>query len=163
MKLKSLADLYTYELRDLYSAEVQLTKALPKLAENASSPELRRALEQHLEETRTQVQRLETIFNSLGERPGGEKCEAMEGLVSEGEELLDEEGEPEVIDAGIIVAAQKVEHYEIAGYGSMVAFARTLGRDEDAAMLQETLDEEKKADRTLTEIAERAVNKQCAP
>lgn len=163
MKLNSLADLYTQELRDMYSAEVQLTKALPKLADSATNPELRNALEQHLEVTRTHVQRLESIFNSLGERPGGEKCEAMEGLVEEGEEIIDADADPEVRDAGLIVAGQKTEHYEIASYGSLVTFAKTLGRDDDASLLHDTLEEEKQADQLLTQIAERIVNKQAAP
>lgn len=160
MKLTSLADLYVAELQDMHSAEKQLTRALPKLAKAAASPELRDALEEHLEVTQTQLQRLETILGNLGKRPGRNKCEAMEGLVAEGQEICEMDGEDLVRDAGIIVAGQKVEHYEIASYGSLHAFARLLGRDEDASLLQESLDEEKEADQKLNEIAEGGLNQQ---
>ena len=158
MALKSLHDLYVNELKDLYSAENQLVKALPKMAKAANSPELRTAIEEHLEVTKGQVQRLETIFKELEASPKGKKCKAMEGLIEEGKELLEEEAAPGVLDAGIIAAAQRVEHYEIAGYGCVRTFANILGYDEAAGLLQETLDEEADADKKLTELAESVIN-----
>ena len=158
MKLDSLRKLYLEELRDVYSAENQLLKALPKMAKGASSDELRQALEDHLEETQGQVERLEEIFEALGESPKGKTCQAMKGLVEEGSEILGEKGEESVIDAGIIAAAQKVEHYEIATYGTLRTWANLLGEDEAADLLQETLDEEGDADQRLNELAEEIVN-----
>ena len=160
MKLTNLSDLYVNELQDMYNAEKQLTRALPKMAKAASTPELRSALEEHLEVTQTQLERLETILGNLGKKPGRNKCEAMEGLVAEGKEICDTDGDDAVRDAGIIVAGQKVEHYEIASYGSLETFARLLGRDEDATLLHTTLEEEKEADHKLNQIAEGGLNRQ---
>jgi ferritin-like metal-binding protein YciE len=139
MKLDTLKTLYTHELRDLYNAEGQLLKALPKMAKAASSEELRDAFEKHLEQTKSHVERLEEVFEDIGEKPKGKTCRAMKGLIEEGSEILQEDGEESVIDAGIIVAAQKVEHYEIAGYGSVRTFAQLLGKDRSAELLQTTL------------------------
>ncbi|MCR6657092.1 MAG: ferritin-like domain-containing protein [Opitutus sp.] len=152
-KLNSARDLLIHELKDLYSAETQLVKALPKMAKGANSDELKKALEQHLEETQEHVARLERIGEQLGESMKGKKCKAMEGLVEEGKETLEEEGDPSVLDLAIIGAAQKVEHYEIAGYGTARTLAELLGEEDVAEILQETLDEEGNADKTLTEIA----------
>src|SRR6476660_4815156 len=140
MSLESLRDLYIEELRDLYNAENQLVKALPKMAKAASAPELRAAFEEHLAVTEGQVERLDQIFEKLGERATGKKCVAMEGLIEEGKELMKEEAEPSVLDAALISAAQKVEHYEIAGYGCVRTYAQRLGRDDDADLLQATLE-----------------------
>ena len=158
MALKSLRDLYLSELRDLYSAENQLVKALPKMAKAAQAPELRDAINEHLEVTKGQVSRLETIFKELEESPKGKKCKGMEGLIEEGKEVMDEGGTPAVCDAALIAAAQRVEHYEIAGYGCARTFANMLGFQEAGGLLQETLDEEADADKKLTEIAESAIN-----
>ena len=158
MKLNTLQKLYIEELRDLYSAENQLLKALPKMAKGASSEELADAFNKHLAQTETHVERLEEIFEELDESPKGKTCHGMKGLVEEGSEILEEEGEPSVIDAGIIVAAQKVEHYEIASYGSVRTFARLLGERKAEELLQTTLDEESEANELLNELAESAVN-----
>jgi ferritin-like metal-binding protein YciE len=158
MKLDTLNKLYIEELRDLYSAENQLLKALPKMAKGASSDELREAFETHLEQTEIHVERLEEIFEELDQSPKGKTCHGMKGLVEEGSEILDEEGDPTVIDAGIIVAAQKVEHYEIASYGSVRTFARLLGEKKAEKLLQATLDEESEANELLNELAETIVN-----
>jgi ferritin-like metal-binding protein YciE len=158
MSLDTMRDLLIDELSDLYSAEKQLVKALPKMAKAASTPELKEAFQAHLEETRGQVERLDAVFASLDETPKRKKCKGMEGLIEEGNEKCQEEGEPAVVDAGIISAAQRVEHYEIAAYGAAVAFAEECGEAEAAALLQATLDEEKAADRTLNAIAEGTVN-----
>lgn len=160
MKLESLQDLLVDELKDLYSAEKQLVKAIPKMAKNAASDELREAFTSHLEETKTQVERLEDIFKRLDAGTRGKKCKAMEGLIEEGAELLKEEGDASVKDAAIIAAAQKVEHYEIAGYGCARTFAERLGLNDIAAILQESLDEEGNADKKLTQIAEGVVNEE---
>jgi ferritin-like metal-binding protein YciE len=160
MKLDSLRTLWIEEMRDLYNAESQLVKALPKMAKKASNPELREAFENHLEETRNHVERLEEIFSRLGKKPTGKTCQAMKGLIEEGSELMQEEGSDSVIDAGIISAAQKVEHYEIAGYGTVRTWASILGEEEAEDLLQETLDEEGAADETLTEVAEGIVNEE---
>jgi len=158
MKLESLQELLVNELKDLYNAENQLVKALPKMAKAASSPELKAAFEEHLEETKGQVDRLVTIFEQLEGSPKGKKCKAMEGLIEEGSEVIEAEGDESVKDAALICAAQKVEHYEMAGYGCARTFAQLLGLDEIANLLQETLDEEGNADKKLTEIAETAIN-----
>jgi len=160
MKLDSLRTLWIEEMRDLYNAEHQLLKALPKMAKRASTPELKEAFESHLEETRTHVERLEEIFAKLGKKPGGKTCKAMKGLVEEGSEMLKEDGPDSVIDAGIIAAAQRVEHYEMAGYGAARTFASLLGEDDAEELLQTTLDEEGAADEKLTEIAESIVNEE---
>jgi ferritin-like metal-binding protein YciE len=158
MKLETLDDLYVHELRDLYSAENQLVKALPKMAKAASNPQLQEAFEEHLEQTRGHVERLEKIFDELDVSPRGKKCAGMEGLIDEGKEMLEEDASPEVLDAALIAAAQRVEHYEIAGYGTARTYARMLGHDRAAKLLQETLDEEGETDKKLTELAENIVN-----
>ncbi len=158
MALNSLHDLYVDELKDLYNAENQILKALPKMAKAATTPDLKAAFEEHLEVTRGQVERLDRIFGKLGVSPKGKKCKAMEGLVEEGKEVMEEEGEDAVIDAALIAAAQRVEHYEMAGYGCVRTFAKLLGYDEAARLLQETLDEEGDADKKLTELAETSIN-----
>jgi ferritin-like metal-binding protein YciE len=158
MKLDTLKTLYINELRDLYNAENQLVKVLPKMAKGASSEELKDAFEKHLKQTKSHVERLEEVFEDLGEKPKGKTCKAMKGLIEEGSEILHEDGEESVIDAGIIVAAQKVEHYEIAGYGSVRTFAQLLGRDRSAELLQTTLDEESETNETLNQLAEGIVN-----
>ncbi len=156
MKLNSLHALFVNELRDLYSAENQLLKALPRMAKAAKSPDLKKAFTDHLEETKGQVKRLEQIFETLEMNPKGKKCKAMEGLVEEGKELMEEEdASPDVLDAGLIAAAQRVEHYEIAGYGTVRTFAALLGHDDIAATLQETLDEEGACNEKLTELSEK--------
>ncbi|HEY2799468.1 MAG TPA: ferritin-like domain-containing protein [Chthoniobacterales bacterium] len=160
MKLDSLQTLWIEEMRDLYNAENQLLKALPKMAKTASAPELKEAFESHLEETKTHVERLEEIFDKLGKKPSGKTCKAMKGLIEEGSEIMSEDGLDSVIDAGIIAAAQRVEHYEMAGYGAARTFASILGEDEAEDLLQETLDEEGAADEKLTEIAESIVNEE---
>jgi ferritin-like metal-binding protein YciE len=154
MPKDSLRELYIDELRDLYSAETQLVKALPKMAKAASTAELQQAFEDHLRQTTGHVTRLEQIFEELGEKPTGKKCVGMEGLVKEGSELISEDYPEPVLDAGIIGAAQRVEHYEIAAYGTVRTFAELLGESEQASLLEETLNEEKEADEKLTEIAE---------
>jgi len=154
VKVNSLDDLYLKQLRDLYDAEQQLIKALPKMAEAAASEELRQGFEEHLEQTRGHAQRLETIFEGLGEKPKGERCKGMEGLVKEGSEALEEDLQPDTRDAAIIAAAQKVEHYEIAGYGTVRTYANLLGETEAARLLEATLDEEKETDLKLTQLAE---------
>lgn len=158
MKLDNLRKLFVEELRDLYSAETQLVKALPKMAKGASSEELKQALEDHLDQTQGHVERLEEVFEQLDETPKGRTCKAMKGLVEEGSEILEEDGEDSVIDAGIIAAAQKVEHYEIAGYGTVRTWAGLLGENEAAELLQETLDEEGEANKLLNKLAQDIVN-----
>src|SRR5881398_2523663 len=158
MKLDTLKTLYIDELKDLYNAENQLLKALPKMAKAASSEELRDAFEKHLEQTKSHVERLEEVFEDIGEKPKGKTCKAMKGLIEEGSEILQEDGEESVLDAGIIVAAQKVEHYEIASYGSVRTFANLLGKDEEARLLQSTLDEESETNEILNRLAESIVN-----
>ena len=157
-KLATLEDLYTDLLKDLYSAEKQLVKALPKLAKNAQSPDLQKAFQEHLRQTEGQVERIERIFTELGGSPRGKKCVGMEGLIEEGNELLQEDTEPDVLDAGLIAAAQKVEHYEISGYGTARAWAQRLGYDKAARLLQQTLEEESMANEKLNKIAETHVN-----
>jgi len=158
LKLDSLRDLLMEELRDLYSAETQLLDALPKIVEAASSKELKLAIRHHLEETKQQVSRLERVFEQLEEKSSGEVCEAMKGLIKEGETLVKSVGDPDVRDAGLVGAAQRVEHYEIAGYGTARSLARRLGETEIAEALQQTLREETQADKKLTAIAESHVN-----
>ena len=159
MAIKSMEDLYVNELKDLYSAEKQILRALPRMAKAASHPELRQAFEEHVKVTEEQVRRLERIFDDLGKTPRGKKCVGMEGLIEEGKEMLNDAEEEDVLDAGLIGAAQRVEHYEIAGYGTARTFARELGYEEHARLLQQTLDEEGETDKRLTAIAERRVNK----
>lgn len=162
MQVDSLEKLYVDQLRDIYDAENQLVRALPKMAKAASSPELRTAFEDHLEKTRGHVRRLDEIFRSLGHPSKGKSCKAMIGLIEEGEEMLQSNSEPSVKDAGLIAAAQKVEHYEIAAYGTLRTFAEFRGDRQAAQSLQETLDEEYEADKTLTQVAESQINVQAA-
>lgn len=161
-KIESLEELLLHELKDLYSAEKQLTKMLPKVAKKATSPELREALETHLEETEGQIERLEQVFELLGETPKAVKCKGMEGILEEGEETLKQKATPETLDAGIIMAAQKVEHYEIAAYGSLATWADMIGRKDVKKLLGETLDEEEQADEKLTNIAQSGINQSSA-
>lgn len=154
-KLATLEVLLVQEIKDLYSAETQLVKALPKMAKAASDPELKKAFTDHLEETKVHVQRLEKVAKLLDASPKGKTCKAMQGLVEEGGEAIEEEGDPSVKDFALIIAAQKVEHYEISGYGSTRALAEILGLDDVAELLTETVDEEGNADKLLTSIAER--------
>jgi len=150
---EGLKELYVDELKDLYNAENQLVKALPKMAKAASSEELRAGFEEHLEQTKSHVQRLEQIFEMLDESPKGKKCKGMEGLIEEGSEIMEEDFEGALLDAALIGAAQRVEHYEIAAYGTVRAFAEELGESEHASLLAETLEEEKETDEKLTELA----------
>jgi len=158
MSLETLQDLLVHELKDLYSAERQLVQALPKMAKAASSDELRAAFENHLAQTEEQVTRIETIMESFGESPKGQKCAGMEGLVEEGKNFLKEDADTDVMDAGIIAAAQKVEHYEIASYGTVCEYARILGHTEALQLLEQTLEEEKSADELLSRLAEGGIN-----
>lgn len=153
MPKESLRELYVNELKDLYNAETQLVKALPKMAKGSSNAELRHGFEEHLRQTSEHVSRLEQIFEMLGEKPTGKKCVGMEGIVKEGAETLSEDYEGAVMDAAIIGAAQRVEHYEIAGYGTVIAFAELLGEDEHVSLLEQTLEEEKETDEKLTQLA----------
>lgn len=152
-KLENLEELLVHELKDLYSAETQLVKALPQMAKAATDETLRIGFETHLEETHGHITRLEQALKALGESPKGKTCKAMKGLIAEGKETIEEKAAPDVKDAALIVAAQKIEHYEIAGYGASRAFAELLGRDEVVELLDETLDEEKATDRKLSEAA----------
>ena len=158
MELTSLKDLYVEQLKDIYSAEKQILKALPLMAERASSGELKTAFQEHEAQTAEHARRLEQVFESLGEKPKEHKCKAMEGLLKEGEEMMAMKGEPSVLDAGLITSAQRVEHYEIAAYGSVRNYAERLGFRDQAELLQRTLDEEGKTDHRLTAIAETVVN-----
>ena len=157
-----LRELFVDELKDIYWAEKALTQAIPKMIENSTSEDLKNALKMHLAETENQVIRLESVFNSIDEEPETKKCEATAGLIKEAEEIMESTEKGVVRDAGIISAAQKVEHYEIATYGTLRTFAKTLGEDEAMALLQETLDEEKNADSKLTQIAESHINSEAA-
>jgi len=157
-KIRTFEDLFVDELKDLYNAEQQLTRALPRMAKAATTPQLKKAIEEHLEVTREQVRRLEQVFEEIGAPAKGKTCQAMKGLIEEGQELVKEGMESEVLDAGIIGAAQRVEHYEIAGYGTVRAMAETLGHKRAVKLLDQTLKEEKAADEKLTRIAESIVN-----
>lgn len=156
--MDSLEELYVDELKDLYNAENQVLKALPKMAKAASHPELKKAFTKHEKQTQGQVKRLQRIFDDLGKSPKGKKCVGMEGLIEEGSELIKEKPEADVLDAGLISKAQHVEHYEIAGYGTVRSWAEKLGYSDHADLLQETLEEEEAADRLLTELAESSIN-----
>jgi ferritin-like metal-binding protein YciE len=160
--MEALQKLLTHELSDLYDAEQQIVKALPKLIQSASSRELQQALKQHLTVTERQVERLDQIFEALGEEREQKRCKGMAGLIAEGEDVIKEDFEESTQDAGIIGAAQRVEHYEIAAYGTARTLAQTLGNNEVAELLEETLEEEKEADQRLTQIAEAAVNTEAA-
>lgn len=169
MTPENLKDLYIHQLRDLYSAEEQLIDALPKMAEKASNPELQRGFETHLNETKRQKERLEQIFTLLDEKPGGETCQAMKGLIKEAKDLMSDahnliksDSPSEVLDAGLIAQAQRVEHYEISAYGTAAAYAKTLGRTEDHRLLTETLREEKATDDKLNTLALQTINPQAA-
>ena len=157
-KLKTLNDLMVEHLRDLYNAETQIMDALPKMAEKATAPQLRKAFETHLEESKVHRARLEDIFQQLGEKPEGHTCKAMEGIIKEGDEFMKERAEPEVMDAGLIAAAQRVEHYEMAGYGCVRTWAKQLGMNDVAKVLQTTLDEEGATDEKLIKLAEGSLN-----
>jgi ferritin-like metal-binding protein YciE len=154
MEMETLRDLFVEQLKDLYSAENQIIKALPKMIKTASSEELKAAFQEHLEQTKGQVERLDQIFEELEESPRGKKCKGMEGLLAEGKELMEEDAEPDVMDAGLIAAAQHVEHYEIAGYGCVRTYAQLLGLENAEKLLQETLNEEKETDQLLTGLSE---------
>src|SRR5256886_3814346 len=158
MELDSLQELYVDELKDLYSAENQILKALPKMQKAASDKQLQRALAQHERVTRKHVQRLDRIFKDLGVSSRGKKCVGMEGLLKEGQELMKEKPDPDVLNAGLISKAQHVEHYEMAGYGTLRTYARQLGFENHAELLQQTLDEEGRTDHLLTELAESGIN-----
>jgi ferritin-like metal-binding protein YciE len=158
MKLDTLTDLYIHQLRDLYSAEKQLIRALPKMAKAATNEKLRAGFELHLEETKEHANRLEQLLSSHGKSTRGPKCKAMEGLIEEGKELMEEEADPEVLDVGLIGAAQKVEHYEIAGYGTARSLAELIGDQDGQKILQQTLDEEGATDKKLTELALSEIN-----
>lgn len=160
MELDSLDTLFKEQLQECYNIESQLESALPQMVDAASSPQLKNAFEQHLETTRRQRDRLEMIFQQIGERPKEEKSEGMAGIIAEGQVLANARGEPDVRDAALIAAAQHVEHYEIASYGTLRTFARQLGHSQVASILQQTLDEEKQTDKRLTEIAESGINQQ---
>jgi ferritin-like metal-binding protein YciE len=160
MKLGTMDDLLLHELKDLYSAEKQLIKALPKMAKAASSQELAELIQAHLQETQQQVERLEQVFEILGKGNRGSGCKAMEGLIEEGADIIEEDGDPAVKDAALIAAAQRVEHYEIAGYGAARTFAQQLGLNEIADLLQQTLDEEHAADDKLNNLALSSVNEE---
>lgn len=160
MPLRTLQDLYLDELKDLYSAETQILKALPRMVKAAASSELKDALNQHQQQTRHQVERLDRIFDELGTTPRGKKCVGMQGILEEGQDLLTEKADPAVKDAGLISMAQRAEHYEMAGYGTARTYARRLGFDDAAQALQETLNEEGEADHKLTRLAEGQINPQ---
>ena len=158
MSLETLHDLMVHELKDLYSAERQLVQALPKMAKNANSDQLRTVIDNHLSETEVHISRLEEILESFDESPKGQKCHGMEGLIEEGKNLLKEDADPDVMDAGIIGAAQRVEHYEIAAYGTVCEYARIMGHTEALQLLEQTLEEEKNADEILNQLAEGGIN-----
>lgn len=162
MKLDTLKQLFIHEISDLYDAEEQLVKALPRMAKAATSPELQRAFDGHLSQTKDQLKRLDQVFEYLGEEPKRVTCKGMKGLITEGEELIKGNGESAVKDAGLIAAAQRVEHYEIAGYGCARTYAELLGETESVELLQATLSEERETDESLTELAERVINVEAA-
>src|SRR4029079_15940016 len=158
----TLHDAFIDELRDTYDAEKQLTKALPKLAKAASSPELREAFESHLEETQGQIDRLERVFSGLDEKPRGKHCDGIAGIIEEGKAIMGEDFDDTTMDACLIAAGQRAEHYEMAAYGTLIAWAKAMGHDEAADLLQETLDEEKAADEKLSGLAEGGINQSAA-
>ena len=158
----TLHDAFIDELRDAYDAEKQLTKALPKMAKAASSPQLRAAFQAHLEETRAQVERLEEVFESLDEKVSGKHCDGIAGIIEEGKSVMEEDFDDVTMDACLIAGGQRAEHYEMAAYGTLVAWARAMGHEEAAVLLQETLDEEKAADEKLTSLAEGGINQDAA-
>lgn len=158
MKLKSFEDLFLHELQDLYSAEQQITEALPQMMKAATSSELKQAFETHLRQTEGQIERLDRIFNMMDASSKGEKCKGMEGLIKEGQSLIKEGGQGEVVDAALIGAAQRVEHYEIAGYGTARTYAQQLGLNQAVQLLEQTLQEESQTDELLTNLAQRSIN-----
>jgi ferritin-like metal-binding protein YciE len=158
MEMETLRELYVDELKDLWSAETQITKALPKMMKAATNAKLKRAFNTHLKQTERHIKRLERIFKELDESPRGKKCVGMEGLIKESQELIKEKPDADVLDAGLISAAQHVEHYEMAGYGTVRTWARQIGEDRQAELLQETLDEEEQTDKLLTDLAESEIN-----
>ena len=162
MEIESLQELLIEEMRDIYSAENQLTKAMPKMAKKASNPQLKKAFETHLKETENQIKRLQQIFEKLGKKPTGKKCAAMEGLIEEAKDMMGEDMDEETMDAALIACAQKVEHYEIASYGTVRTWAQHIGDEQTARLLQQTLDEEGKTDKLLTELAENSINVEAA-
>jgi ferritin-like metal-binding protein YciE len=162
VKLETLQELYVEELKDLYSAESQILKALPKMAKAANCDDLRNGFQEHLKQTEGHVSRLEKIFEELGESPKGKVCKGMQGLLEEGAELMEEDASPEVLDAGMISAAQRVEHYEMAGYGTCFSYAMQLGYSKAAGLLEQTLKEEKETDKKLTQLAISSINLQAA-
>lgn len=159
MRLNTLQDLFLHEMQDLYSAEKQITKALPKMMKAASNPKLKTAFEEHLKQTEEQIVRLESIAQEMNLKVKGKKCKGMEGLIEEGQEMIKEKGEPDVKDAALIGAAQRVEHYEIAGYGCAITYAKLLGYKEAVKILKLTIDEEETTDKKLSKLAESEVNK----
>lgn len=161
-KLSSLEDLFVEQLRDIYDAENQIVKALPMMAKAASSPDLKQAFEMHTEQSRAQIARLEQVFNQMGVKAEGKTCKAMQGLIAEGQEMMKEKADPSVMDAGLIAAAQRVEHYEMASYGTVRTFATQLGHNQAAQLLEQTLREEEQTDKMLTKIAENVINIQAA-
>ena len=162
MQMNSLQDAFLHELKDIYNAEKQLTRALPKMAKAAEDEELRSLFQEHLEQTRGQILRLERVFEQVGKTARGEKCEGMAGIIEEGQSVIDQDAEPETMDAMLIGAAQKAEHYEIASYGTMCAWAEQLGMRDAASLLQQNLAEEKETDQKLTAFAEQRKNAQAA-
>jgi ferritin-like metal-binding protein YciE len=158
MSLDSLDQLFLEELKDVYNAEKQILRALPRMAKAADSPDLQKAFTTHQKETEVQVQRLERIFKELGQAPRGKKCKGMEGLLEEGKEVLEEDGEPAVIDAALIASAQRIEHYEMAAYGCLRTYAQLLGMDKAGELLQQTLEEEEATDKKLTDLGESGIN-----
>jgi len=158
MEMESLQDLFVHQLQDLYNAENQILRALPKMIKKASARELKAAFQEHLDVTKQQVERLELVFESVGEKVKGKTCKAMKGIIEEAKESMEEDAEPEVLDAALIADAQRVEHYEIAGYGTVRAYAELLGNSKAAKLLQQTLDEEGEADKKLTSLAESLIN-----
>jgi ferritin-like metal-binding protein YciE len=158
MEMETLLELLVDEIKDLYSAEQQLLKAMPKMAKTATSPQLKQAIQTHMKETEGHVTRLESVFEALGEKAKAKKCLAMEGLIKEAKEMMGEDMDEDVMDAALISAAQKVEHYEIASYGTCRTYAQLLGNKEAARLLQQTLDEEGKTDKLLTKLAESGIN-----
>jgi ferritin-like metal-binding protein YciE len=158
MKLNTLQDLLIEELQDIYDAENQIIKALPKMAKAASAPQLQQAFEEHLQQTRTHVERLDQVFEQFGTKAKGKTCKGMQGLLTEGDEMIKEKADPAVRDAGLIAAAQRVEHYEMAAYGTVRTYARQLGQQQAAKLLQQTLDEEGTTDKKLTQLAESMIN-----
>lgn len=157
-----LQQLFLDELKDLYHAEHQVLKALPKMAQAASAPDLQKAFETHLQQTETQIERLERVFKLMNTPPKGKRCKGMEGIIEEGKEALEEGFEPQVLDAALVASAQRVEHYEMAGYGTLRTFAQMLGHKEAAKLLQETLQEEASTDKLLTVLAKSHINQQAA-